>query len=77
MKYFIVDAFADHIFWGNQAGAFVLSTIVDASLDVMRFNTLSGVLTVTKRGTLYCESRGDRVKTSGKAALYLVGELHV
>ena len=109
MKYFIVDAFADRVFNGNQAGvclvdkalddktmqsiaaennlaetafvmphendfdlrwftpeteidlcghatlasAFVLSTIVDASLNVMRFNTQSGVLNVTKRGDLF------------------------
>ena len=108
MKYFIVDAFADHLFQGNQAGvclvdrplddqtmqniaaennlaetafvrpkgddydlrwftpeveidlcghatlasAFILSTIVDTSLRVMRFHTLSGVLTVSKRDDL-------------------------
>ena len=109
MKYFIVDAFEERVFKGNQAGvclvetplddatmqsiaaennlaetafvlpsgndfdlrwftpeteidlcghatlatAFVLSTIVDNTLEVMRFNTQSGVLTVTKRGELF------------------------
>ncbi|MCD7948615.1 MAG: PhzF family phenazine biosynthesis protein [Oscillospiraceae bacterium] len=109
MRYFIVDAFADHVFQGNQAGiclveqpmeemvmqniaaennlaetafisrngkdfnlrwftpevemdlcghatlasAYVLSTFVDTSLEAMKFHTLSGVLTVTKRGELF------------------------
>lgn len=33
--------------------AFVLSQLVDSSLTVMRFHTLSGVLTVTKKDELY------------------------
>jgi len=109
MKYFIVDAFTDQVFQGNQAGvclvdrplddetmqsiaaennlaetafvvpkgnefdlrwftpeveidlcghatlasAYILSTIVDTSLDVMRFHTLSGVLTVAKQDRLF------------------------
>ena len=109
MKYYIVDAFAENLFRGNQAGvclvdtfldnetmqsiaaennlaetafvtpngndfdlrwftpeveidlcghatlasAFVLSSCLDKSLDVMRFNTLSGVLEVTKKGDLF------------------------
>jgi predicted PhzF superfamily epimerase YddE/YHI9 len=33
---------------------------------------------LSKRGgTLYCEDRGDRVKISGKAVLYLQGEIHI
>jgi PhzF family phenazine biosynthesis protein len=109
MKYFIVDAFTDKVFKGNQAGvclvdhplneatmqniaaennlaetafvmpkgnefdlrwftpeveidlcghatlasAYILSTIINPSLDVMRFHTLSGVLTVSKRDSLF------------------------
>ncbi len=109
MKYYMVDAFADKLFSGNQAGvcvldewpedsvmqsiaaennlaetafvkrnadgfdlrwftpeveidlcghatlatAFVLSTLIDPSLEVMRFNTLSGILTVTKKEDLF------------------------
>lgn len=108
MKYFVVDAFADNVFQGNQAGvclveqplddetmqniaaennlsetafifkngrdfdlrwftpevevdlcghatlasAYILSTIVDATLKEMKFNTLSGILTVTKNNDL-------------------------
>jgi len=109
MKYYVVDAFSDKVFKGNQAGvclvnhplddetmqniaaennlaetafvmpngnefdlrwftpevemdlcgyatlasAYILSTIVDTSLDVMRFHTLSGLLTVSKRDNLF------------------------
>lgn len=109
MKYFVVDAFTDQVFKGNQAGvclvdrplddevmqniaaennlaetafvlrkgnefdlrwftpeveidlcghatlasAYILSTIVDTSLDVMRFHTLSGLLTVSRRDSLF------------------------
>ncbi len=109
MKYYIVDAFTEKLFSGNQAGvcvledwlddtlmqsiaaennlaetafvkqvgdgfnlrwftpeteidlcghatlatAFVLSTQIDPALKVMRFNTQSGVLTVTKNNDLF------------------------
>ena len=109
MRYFIVDAFTDKMFHGNQAGvclvdrplddetmqkiaaennlsetafvspkgndfdlrwftpnteidlcghatlasAFVVSGFTDAPPQVMRFHTLSGLLTVTKRGDLF------------------------
>lgn len=110
MKYFMIDAFADTIFQGNQAGvclldrplddetmqniaaennlaetafvkelggntydlrwftpeveidlcghatlasAFVISHFVDKEAKTMKFNTLSGVLSVTKNGDLY------------------------
>lgn len=33
---------------------------------------------LSKRGgTLFCEDRGDRVKISGRAVLYLMGEIHI
>ena len=109
MKYYVVDAFAEHLFRGNQAGvclvdgfldcetmqsiaaennlaetafitpkgnefdlrwftpeveidlcghatlasAFVISNCLHKNMDVMRFNTLSGVLEVTKNGDLF------------------------
>lgn len=111
MKYYIVDAFTDKVFLGNQAGvclvegtlddqtmqniaaennlaetafinrngngnefdlrwftpaveidlcghatlasAYILSTVIDPSLNVMGFHTKSGLLTVTKRDDLF------------------------
>jgi len=109
MRYYIVDAFADELFKGNQAGvclldewlgtelmqtiaaenrlaetafvvprgshydlrwftpevefdlcghatlasAFVIANFVDTDADVIRFETMSGTLTVTKKGELY------------------------
>ena len=109
MKYYIVDAFTDQLFKGNQAGvclldewldstlmqriaaenklaetafvvprgthydlrwftpdvefdlcghatlasAFVISNFVDENAETIRFETMSGTLTVTKRGELY------------------------
>jgi len=109
MRYYIVDAFTDELFKGNQAGiclldewldkdlmqriaaenrlaetafivprgthydlrwftpemefdlcghatlasAFMIANFVDAGADVMRFETMSGTLTVTKKGELY------------------------
>lgn len=109
MKYYVVDAFAESVFQGNQAGvclvdkpidehtmqniasennlaetafivkngadfdlrwftpeveidlcghatlasAFIISNYVDPTIEAMRFNTLSGILTVTRNGSLY------------------------
>ena len=109
MKYYVVDAFAERVFQGNQAGvclvdrpldaetmqsiasennlaetafiipkgnefdlrwftpkveidlcghatlasAFVVSNYITNDIDVMRFNTLSGMLEVTKKGDLF------------------------
>lgn len=35
------------------ASAFVITNFIDSSCDVIRFNTLSGMLTVTKNGSIY------------------------
>ena len=109
MKYYVVDAFAENVFQGNQAGvclvdrmidegtmqniaaennlaetafvvrnggdfdlrwftpeveidlcghatlasAFVINNYVDPTIEAVRFNTLSGMLTVVKNGSLY------------------------
>lgn len=109
MKYFIVDAFTEQVFKGNQAGvclldkplddstmqniaaennlaetafisrngndfdlrwftpeveidlcghatlasAYIISNFVDTSVEIMRFHTLSGILTVTKQNDLF------------------------
>ena len=109
MKYYVVDAFSEHVFHGNPAGvclvdslldgetmqsiaaennlaetafiipkgndfdlrwftptvemdlcghatlasAFVISNFINKNMDTVKFNTLSGVLEVTKRGDLF------------------------
>jgi len=40
-------------------------------------DTLTARQLSPRGGTLYCENRGDRVKISGRARLYLTGEIFV
>ena len=48
-------------FWANRLGK----------------NTLVARQASPRGGTLYCEYKGDRVLLSGRAALYLVGEIRI
>lgn len=80
MQYYIVDAFADTLFKGNPAGVCLLNKWLDDEVmqSIAMENNLSETAFVVKRGgTLYCEHCGERVKISGKAVLYLQGEIKI
>jgi PhzF family phenazine biosynthesis protein len=53
LRWFTPEVEMDLCGHATLAAAFVLSSIIDPALKVMRFHTLSGVLSVAKRGELY------------------------
>ena len=52
------------------------STLIPFWAERLGKNTLIAKQLSKRGGTLYCENSGDRVKISGKAVLYLEGEIH-
>lgn len=58
--------------------AHVACTEAEPGRERVEFATVSGVLPVVRRGgTLWCAVSGETVKISGRAALYLRGQLCV
>ena len=53
LRWFTPEVEIDLCGHATLASAYILSTFVDSALKVMRFHTLSGVLTVTKRDNLF------------------------
>ncbi len=53
LRWFTPEVEIDLCGHATLATAFVLSTIIDPALVTMRFSTLSGILTVDKRGELF------------------------
>lgn len=53
------------------------STLIPFWAERLNKNRLVAKQLSKKGGTLYCENNGDRVKISGKAKLYLVGEINI
>ena len=60
-KQYVVDAFTDKVFHGNQAAVCVLDAYQASN----------------RGGTLYCRKKGKKIFMTGKAVLYSVGELFV
>ena len=89
MRQYIVDAFTDKAFHGNQAAVCVLEEWPDESLmmNIMRENNFSETAFTVKEedgyrlrwftpgGEMVCELKGERVVLLGKAALFSVSEL--
>lgn len=68
MKYYVVDAFADHVFEGNPAGVCVLESeqqVVDANPDDEKVKKLDGLLFhITARGSDFdCVTRSFAPQT--------------
>jgi len=53
------------------------STLIPFWAEKLNKNRLIARQLSKRGGTLYCENKGDRVKISGKAKLYLEGKLHI
>ncbi len=53
LRWFTPEVEIDLCGHATLASAYILSAYVDSTLEEMRFHTLSGVLTVTKRGNLF------------------------
>lgn len=88
MKQYIVDAFADKVFCGNQARALRpnqnklkelkgLCIVVTAPYwcDRLGKEKLVCFQASERTGVLYAERKGDRIILSGKAVLYSQGNI--
>lgn len=82
MKQYIVDAFTDRVFHGNQAAVCVLDAWLPEALmmDITRENNFSETAFTVKEGEKYhlrWFTPGGEIFLAGKAALYAVDELFV
>ena len=68
MRQYVIDAFTDHVFAGNPAGVCVM----DAWLPE---DTVVAYQASRRGGTLYCTQAGERIRMSGKAAVYSVADI--
>ena len=73
MRYYVVDAFTNSVFEGNPAGVCIMDRWLQDSLtqSIAMENNLSETAFAVK------EVDGDRVRLSGKAALYSTAEIHI
>ena len=71
MKQYVVDAFTDQVFHGNQAAVCVLDQWLPEELmmNITRENNFSE--------TAFTVKEGEKIFMAGKAALYSIDELFV
>ena len=71
MKQYVVDAFTDKVFHGNQAAVCVLDEWLPEELmmNITRENNFSE--------TAFTVKEGEKIVMAGKAALYSIDELFV
>ena len=71
MKQYVVDAFTDQVFHGNQAAVCVLDEWLPEELmmNITRENNFSE--------TAFTVKEGEKIVMAGKAALYSIDELFV
>lgn len=68
MRQYVIEAFTDHVFAGNPAAV----CMMDAWLPE---DTVVAYQASRWGGTLYCTQAGERIRMSGKAAVYSVADI--
>jgi len=75
MKQYVVDAFTDKVFEGKPAAVCVMDEwLTDETM--LGKNDLITYQASLRGGTLYCDYQWDRVKISGKTALYSTADIN-